>query len=171
MLELRLFDNLDERQQQDAALILRSNTPHKASSALAWLQQPGIVTVAGLKHGAVAAIYGLSPFLRRESGVLKNLGSGYLAARPTGQGIGTEMMRSLGFVFEGLASQAAVSAVEHVVVTRTTLFGRLGYGACGWRPDGSNVFAAAYYPQPHEFAAGQQQIVDKFMSFAHQTWI
>lgn len=172
MLELVLFGNLDDRQKLDAALILDDGI-NDVCHALGYLQQPELVPVVGLRpDGTVVAVYGLHPFLRRESGVLRNSEHGFVAARPKGQCIGSEMVMSLRPVFEGLAHLAGVHAVVHEVATKKpNLFVRLGYRQCGSRDGGLKLYIAEYFPKPQGFTVGEKKIVDQFTHAAQPVWI
>lgn len=122
------------------------------------------VIVAALDSDEVAGFYE-STFFGLGNGVLENTLPGYLNVASKGQGIGSEIIDSIGTIFQELGHVSGVPVVHTVgSINETTMYTNNGYESIGTGQNGEwqqlHMYQKTFLPQHQELVHGQQKIVD-----------
>ena len=181
-LELKLFEDLDEKLQYEAAEVVarspilspgeeRRMDPNEISEGYIDEKLEGLkddsdlyVIVTGIEEGKVVAVYEMPPFRQREECNLRNADIGYLHAYPRGEGVGGRFMKALGPILETVAFRASSELEHYVNSDYGPLFTRQGYDDHGDIDNiGKNDYSRVYSPQNHALGSGQENIVQGFL--------
>ena len=181
-LELKLFEDLDEKLQYEAAEVVarspilspgekRRMDPNEISEGYIDEKLEGLkddsdfyVIVIGIEEGKVVAVYEMSPFRQRGEGNLRNADMGSLQAYPREEGVGSRFMKALGPILETVAFRASSELEHYVNSDYGPLFTRQGYDDHGDIDNiGKNDYSRVYSPQNHALGSGQENIVQGFL--------
>ena len=181
-LELKLFEDLDEKLQYEAAEVVarspilspgeeRRMGPNEISEGYIDEKLEGLkddsdlyVIVVGIEDGKVVAMYEMTPFRQTGEGNLRNADVGNLHAYPREEGVGDRFMKALGPILETVASRASSELEHNVNSAPGTLFPRHGYDNHGDIDNiGKNDYSRVYSPHNHALGSGQESIVQGFL--------
>ena len=122
------------------------------------------VIVAALDSDEVVGFYE-STFFGLDNGVLENTLPGYLNVESKGQGIGSEIIDSMGTIFQELGYVTGVPVVHTVgSIKETNMYTNKSYESIGTGQKGEwqqlHMYQKTFLPQHQELVPNQQKIVD-----------
>lgn len=178
-LELKLFEDLEEAQQREAAGVIASI--EKVESGESRRVDPNQVTediiagkledlvysvesnvvITGIYAGKVVAVYEMPLFRRTGKNSLENRDPGYLTAYPPEQGFGSMVIKSMEQILEAVAHSTQSNGLVHYEFSRSkTLFPRFGYK----HERNSNRYHRRYKPKNHPLGMSEGRIVMGFVN-------
>jgi len=191
-LELKLFEDLEEHQQRQAAFIfaglvmpkqeyfkfsrvmttdmVRANpnqrSEERIDEELRYLNDSleyNVVITAVDYREKVVAVYEMHPFVR-DGDFLRNKEPGFLITEPTGQHIGDNVLKLLLPILESLAYSSQSSYLIHTAWRRKgTLFTRNGYTDEGDLGNtGKHQYMRRYQPREHSLQLSEMRIIEDF---------
>jgi hypothetical protein len=158
MIELKLFQNLDERSQLEATKMYTGDTEKSDFDEFGGEK----VTITGVRDGVVVSVYVFLGFLSSKEGIV-NREWAYLISEPREQGVGSETIERVGRIFQSVAFYTNTTFMHRMMTEHSNLATRQGYTYEG-KGSAGDIYRKQFAPIKHELPSSEQRIVDAIIN-------